>query len=97
VEDAPPVASLGQNYPNPFNPSTTIPFVLERHANVVVEVFDVRGGRVATLVDEALRAGAHQTMWDGPDAASRPAASGVYFVRLRTGGTVVNQKLLLLK
>jgi hypothetical protein len=97
VEDAPPVASLGQNYPNPFNPSTTIPFVLERDANVVVEVFDVRGGRVATLVDEALRAGAHQTRWDGRDAASRPAASGVYFVRLRTGGTVVNQKLLLLK
>jgi DNA-binding beta-propeller fold protein YncE len=97
VKGAPPVASLGNNYPNPFNPSTTIPIALERDARVVLEIFDVRGARVATLVDEVLLAGGHEAMWNGRDAASRPSPSGVYFARLTAAGNVMQQKLLLLK
>lgn len=92
-----PISTLGPSYPNPFNPSTTIPFSLERSGHVLLEIFDVGGARVARLVDEVRPAGPHETRWDGTDARSRPAPSGVYFARLRTGGHVQYRKLVLLK
>jgi hypothetical protein len=91
------VASLGQNYPNPFNPSTTIPFSLERSAHVVLEIFDVTGVRVALLIDEFRPAGQYEPEWDGRSAGSSPLPSGLYFARLRAGGYVQYQKMVLLK
>jgi hypothetical protein len=92
----PAVASLGQNYPNPFNPSTTIPYSVSFETNVLIEVFDIAGTRITTLVDEVKPAGSYEVLWNGDDAA-RPVPSGVYFVRLSTDGHTATTKLLLLK
>ena len=67
---------LWQNYPNPFNPSTFIQFSLPSQSVVTLEVVDVLGRKVETLVSDQLSAGIHQVRWDAH------AASGIYFVRL---------------
>ena len=78
--------TLGQNYPNPFNPSTLIPYQVPTAARVRLEVFNVLGQRVATLVDGERPAGVHTAVWDATDAAGRPVGAGVYFYRLRSAG-----------
>ena len=76
--------TLGQNYPNPFNPSTIIPYQVPMAARVRLEVFNVLGQRVATLVDEERPAGVYTAVWDATDAAGRAVGAGVYFYRLRS-------------
>ena len=81
---------LFQNYPNPFNPATIIPYQLPAPAHVRLEVFNLLGQRVATLVDEEQKAGLHTAAWNGTDAAGRPVAAGLYLYRLsgsRISGT----------
>ena len=98
--DAAPVMSnaLEQNYPNPFNPQTTIAFSLKERARVRVDVFNVAGQLVKTLLDETRPAGSHQDVrWDGRDAGNRPVASGVYFYRLSAGDFLETRKMVLLK
>ncbi len=68
--------------PSPFRDATAVAFALPRAARVRVEVFDVSGRRVDTLVDGMLSAGRHEAAWDGRDATGRRTASGVYFLRL---------------
>ncbi len=93
-----PVNALAQNYPNPFNPQTTIAFSLAARTRVRVDVFDVSGALVRTLVDETREAGSHSDVrWDGTDAARQPVASGVYFYRLRAGDFSQTRKMVLLK
>ena len=77
---------LESNYPNPFNPVTTIRFVLDAAGPARLTVLTLDGRRVATLVDAALGAGAHHTIWDGRDTHGRPVASGTYVYRLEAGG-----------
>ena len=88
--------ALGQNYPNPFNPSTIIPYQLAATSPVRLEVFNVLGQRVATLVDGAQGAGAYVARWDGTDAAGGAAASGLYFYRLTVGGAHQTGKMVLM-
>jgi hypothetical protein len=88
---------LGQNAPNPFNPQTSISFVLPATAVVRLEVFDVEGRRVATLVDATMPAGRHRVLWDGTDRDRRPVATGTYFYRLTAGKRSLSRKMLLLK
>ena len=78
--------TLGQNYPNPFNPSTIIPYQMPTAASVRLEVFNVLGQRVATLVDGERSAGAHTAVWDATDAVGQAVGAGVYFYRLRSAG-----------
>ncbi len=89
--------TLGQNYPNPFNPSTIIPYQVPTAARVRLEVFNVLGQRVATLVDEERLAGVHTAVWDATDAAGRAVGAGVYFYRLRSAGqpTLTRRMVLL--
>ena len=87
---------LGHNYPNPFNPSTVIPYQLPVPARVRLEVFNLLGQRVATLVDEELPAGFHSARWDGTDAAGRAVGAGVYLYRLRGGGMGAAQRMVLI-
>lgn len=88
--------ALSQNYPNPFNPSTKIRFAVPASVGtrygVSLQVFDVLGKEVATLVNEELRAGNYETTFDG-----HGLASGVYFYRLQAGGFVQTKKLVLQK
>ncbi|MCE2447938.1 MAG: PQQ-dependent sugar dehydrogenase [Candidatus Latescibacteria bacterium] len=73
---------LGQNYPNPFNPSTIIPYRLPVSTRVRLEVLNILGQRLATLVDAEQPAGFHTAAWDGTDASGRGVAAGVYLYRL---------------
>ncbi len=84
--------SLRQNTPNPFNPSTRIHFRLAKASRVTLEVFNVRGQLVETVLDRQLPAGNYSTVWE---AAENP--SGVYFYRLQAGEFTDSRKMLLLK
>ena len=89
--------TLRPNYPNPFNPSTTIEFVVAETAPVTVEIFDVKGRRVATLIREEFQPGAHQVTWEGTDESGRGLASGIYFCRMQAGDYSRTIKMLLVK
>jgi hypothetical protein len=83
---------LSQNYPNPLNPSTTIPFALPKAGNVKLEIFNIIGVHVATLVDGYRRAGNHSILFD---ASKLP--SGCYFYRITAGNFMAVRKLSLVK
>ena len=87
--------ALGQNYPNPFNPSTIIPYQLPMAGHVRLEVFNLLGQRLATLVDAERSAGAYTVQWNGTDAAGRAMGAGVYIYRLSSGGQTVSRRMVL--
>ena len=89
--------ALGQNYPNPFNPSTIIPYQLPTtETHVRLEVFNLLGQRLATLVDGERPAGAHTAHWDATDAAGRAVGAGVFIYRLTGGGHTVSRRMVLI-
>ncbi len=100
-EDGPPRAWSGllQNYPNPFNPSTVITYSVEGGdaVPVMLEVFDLRGRRVATIVDGPVRSGTHAVNWNGRSEKGGELPSGVYLYRLTVNGNAVTRKMNLLK
>ena len=87
--------ALGQNYPNPFNPSTLIPYQLPTASHVRLDVFNLLGQRLATLVDAERPAGVHMAQWDATDAAGRAVGAGVYIYRLSSGGVSVSRRMVL--
>lgn len=90
--------SMQKNFPNPFNPSTTIRFSLPVGEDVSLEIFDVRGRKVSSIIDgEHLLPGWHSATWVGQDDSGRRMASGVYYCRLVAGTNTQTQKLVLLK
>ena len=93
----PPVCSLRQNYPNPFNPSTSIEYAVPEPAHVLLAIYNIRGQRIATLVDGNVGAGNHIAMWSGEDDLGRPAAAGLYICRMRTGNFHQSIRVLLLR
>ncbi len=74
---------LYRNFPNPFNPSTNLGFRIADRGFARLEVFDVAGGKVATLVERELPPGEHWFQWDGRNEAGEAVASGIYLYRLR--------------
>ena len=88
--------ALGQNYPNPFNPSTIIPYQIPTTTHVRLEVLNLLGQRLATLVDGERLAGAHTAHWDATDATGRPVGAGVYIYRLTGGGHTVSRRMVLI-
>jgi hypothetical protein len=88
---------LTQNRPNPFNPSTTIEYSLPERSQVTIEVFNVLGQRVRTLVNETKPAGIYRIEWDGVDDAGKSVSTGVYLYRLQAGDVVHTKKMLLIK
>lgn len=96
--DIPDRFSLFPCVPNPFNPSTTIRFTLPTSAKVNLEVIDMQGRRVASLLTgESLDAGLHEAQWWGRDDSGNSVSSGVYLYRLTAGGHSQSRKLTLLK
>lgn len=94
---APLAFELGQNFPNPFNPETNIRFSLGRTGEVHLEIFDILGRKVRTLVREVLRSGEYVVRWSGVSDAGTRVATGVYLYRLTTAGSSNTKKLLLMK
>lgn len=96
-ESLPVGFELDQNYPNPFNPNTHISFMLPHRAQVRLEVINVVGGTVRSLIDTPLPAGRHAVEWDGLTEQGNRAASGIYFYRLTADDFVSSRKMVLLK
>lgn len=89
--------SLSQNYPNPFNPTTAIRFYLQSRTHTRLQIYNVLGELVATLVDAQMAAGQHELTWDGLSQKGLPAASGIYLYRLEAGDQATTRKMILLK
>lgn len=83
---------LNPAYPNPFNPVTTFTFSIEKTRTTSLQVFDITGRLIETLLDEHLNSGEHEFIWN---ASNQP--SGVYFVKLSNEESIQTQKLILLK
>lgn len=89
--------SLRRNYPNPFNPTTTIGYDLAQDGTTRLEVYNLLGQRVRSLVTGFQLAGTYQVSWNGQNDVGHQVASGVYFYRLQAGRYVKTNKMLLLK
>ena len=92
-----PKLTLEQNYPNPFNAGTVIRFALPRREVVRIEIFNVLGQVMRTLVDESMSAGEHSVAWNGRLADGHEASSGIFFYRLQFGQASLVRKLVVLK
>ncbi len=88
---------LSQNRPNPFNPVTSIEYSLPARSHVVLEVYNLLGQKVTTLVNEEQEAGAHQAIWDGKDKVGNSVSSGIYFYRMKAENFSEVKKMVLMK
>jgi hypothetical protein len=84
--------ALNQNYPNPFNPSTTISFTIDRDGFVSLNVYDVAGRTVGTILNKHMTAGTYEVGFNASGLAS-----GVYFYKLRTNEQEMTRKMILLR
>jgi hypothetical protein len=98
VNGVPVEFSLGQNYPNPFNPSTTIKFALPMSTPVTLEVYNILGAKVRTLINGTIMSAAnHEVVWDGKNDVGAQVASGMYLYRIATDKHVATMKMMLMK
>ena len=93
----PTVTTLSGNYPNPFNPTTTISYSINSNSKVTLDIYNIRGQKIRTLVNENQMANTYNVVWDGKDSAGKTAASGVYFYKLTAGRYVSTKKMILMK
>jgi hypothetical protein len=89
--------TLFQNYPNPFNPSTIISFYLPAPGHVTLDIFDIQGRKIRTLIDAEKDPGTHDVIWNGTNDTGNTVASGVYYYRLVAGKKAITKKLILLR
>jgi len=88
---------LYQNYPNPFNPTTTIAYDVPQEANVLLQIFDIRGQLVRQLRNESHAPGSYKIIWDARNELGIPVVTGLYFYTMRSGDFVRTNKMILMK
>ncbi len=89
---------LSGNFPNPFNPETTINFALKDAGNVRVEIYNIKGKKVRTLMDGYLEADFHSIVWNGKDDGNKTVSSGIYFYKMKAGDKYSStRKMILMK
>jgi len=88
---------LKQNYPNPFNPQTRILFSLPTSCQIQINIYDLRGMKVATIIQGFLGQGIHSIIWTGKDDSGKAVSSGTYFYRLTAGDYVETRRMLLVR
>ncbi|MGH1363315.1 MAG: FlgD immunoglobulin-like domain containing protein [Calditrichia bacterium] len=93
----PKTFALRQNFPNPFNPTTTIRFDLPKNSTVSLKIYDVQGRLVRKLVNQKMKAGFHETQWDGLNSHGNRVATGVYFYRIRADKFIRTKKMVLVR
>jgi hypothetical protein len=93
----PVVTKLNGNYPNPFNPNTSISFSLKNRDFVSIEIYNILGQRVKTLVASEMNPGMHTITWMGKDNNGRNVSSGVYFYKMKAGKYSHTKKMILMK
>ncbi|MBN1339478.1 MAG: alginate lyase family protein [Bacteroidales bacterium] len=97
MNNHPDAIQLFQNYPNPFNPTTIIRFQLSAASPAQLDVYNLRGEQVKSLLKNSLSPGLHEVQWDGTDNLGLLVSAGVYFYCLKAGNYVVQKKMLYLK
>ncbi|NOY60438.1 MAG: S8 family serine peptidase [Calditrichaeota bacterium] len=97
TEAIPETYTLEQNYPNPFNPTTTITYRMPRAGKVKIEIYNMLGQRIRTLVERNVPAGNYQVTWDAKDDFGKSVATGMYLYRMQSGDFSAMRKLILLK
>ena len=92
---------MSQNSPNPFNPSTTISFSIPEEIGGAVKVrlavYNIRGQKVVTLVDELKESGQYSVNWNGRDSSGKRVSSGVFFYRINAGDFTAVRKMVIIK
>ena len=88
---------LNNNYPNPFNPETNIAYSIKEAGNVTIEVYNLRGQLVKTLVNETKETGDYTATWSGTDNSNKSVSSGVYFYKMKSGNYTSTKKMILMK
>ena len=99
-EMLPKITEFTGNYPNPFNPETTLQYSVSKdndNSRVNITVYNLKGQKVVTLVDEAQSAGYHEVVWSGTDNRRKSVSSGIYFVVMKCGNYTRTSKMTLLK
>lgn len=89
--------ALSQNYPNPFNSRTLIRFALPSRTWVKIEIFNILGQKITSLIDGELGSGVKEVSWDGKDDRGRQSPSGIYLYKIKAGESFQSRKMLLLK
>ncbi|MDP8267960.1 MAG: C25 family cysteine peptidase [Candidatus Tenebribacter davisii] len=93
----PTETQLTGNYPNPFNPVTNISFSMNEPGNISINIYNMKGQLVKTLINEYLDAAYHNVVWNGKDNSSKSVSSGIYFYKMRTGNYTATKKMILMK
>jgi hypothetical protein len=88
---------LCQNYPNPFNPETSISFQVPKTSHIKIDVFNLLGQHIRTLIDEEKAPGSYQIMWNGLDDQGKPVSSGVYLCKMQAGDFTAMKKMVLVR
>lgn len=97
IQSLPDKFRLEQNYPNPFNLNTEINFTVASDGFVTLEIYDILGKKVKTLISDRLNPGYFSARWDGVDETGQVVSSGLYFYTLESEGIKLSKKMLLLK
>ncbi len=94
----PVTTSIMGNYPNPFNPETTIEFAVSKPGQTNLTIYNVKGQKVRTLIDQYMEAQVHNVVWNGQDNSGKKVTSGVYYAVLKAAGSTPGvKKMILLK
>ena len=97
IQTRPEVFALADNYPNPFNPETTIKYALPEAVDVRLDIYNMLGQMVRTMVADNQSPGRYVVRWDATDDSGNALSTGIYFYRLRAGDFLETKKMLLLK
>lgn len=97
IAQRPTEFELSQNYPNPFNPGTEIEYTLQKSAQVSLQIYNLLGQKVKTLVNEYQSASSYHIVWDGKNEQGKTASSGIYLYRLEVNGVSQAKRMVLLK
>lgn len=97
-ENSPALSTnLKGNYPNPFNPNTTIAYSVKEAGDVKIDIYNLKGQHIKSLVERSMTPGEYSTMWDGLDSAGNPVASGVYLYKMKTKDYQAIKRMMLMK
>jgi len=96
-DDLPLITTLAGNYPNPFNPETTIKLAVHEAGQVTLDIYNVRGQKIRSLINGHLDAGNHDIVWNGIDDKGNSVGSGVYFYNMKFGKYSSTKKMILMK
>ena len=86
-----------KNHPNPFNPITTISFEIGEAGKTKIEIFNIKGQKIKTLLKQKMEIGKHSVDWEGNDNNNKRVSSGIYFYKISVNGKQKTNKMIMLK